>query len=425
MHCITQPYSIGVFYTERNAIIENPTYQRESAIWSPEKQKLFIDSLVNAYDVPKIYFHDLRNDKKSIKKYAIIDGKQRLDTIYKFLDGEIALDKDFKLSKKSEYTSLKPGSKFKDFSEGDREKFKSINLSVVLVEEADEDDIEDLFFRLNNGEPLNAAEKRNAMGGDLNQMIREVSVDPFFKKKLAFTNKRYGHFEIAAKLILLEKTEADTGEIFSDLKKKFLDRLVADNRNMSQSALKGLQEGVKKNLGILKKIFEDKDSLLTKQAMPPMYYIFVKAIFREYGHRSLNTLLRKFLVSFNDKRRENLLREEEKRDSALLEFGRLVQQGTNDINSLKGRVSILTRFFLQDNPEVLILDKKRQFTIEERHAIYYLSGKKCAECKRKFNDITDMEADHIVQWAYGGETNLKNARGLCADCNKKLAQRLK
>ena len=47
-------------YLWRSAIQEKPPYQRESSVWSLEKQQLFIDSLLNGYDVPKIYLHDLR-----------------------------------------------------------------------------------------------------------------------------------------------------------------------------------------------------------------------------------------------------------------------------------------------------------------------------------------------------------------------------
>src|SRR6185437_9993299 len=106
---------------------ENPTYQRESAIWSLEKQQLFIDSIVNNYDIPKIYFHDLRGEKKELVKYAIIDGKQRLHTIYEFLGSKFSLADDFMVNSDSEFEKLKGGLLFKKFSEADQERFKNIS----------------------------------------------------------------------------------------------------------------------------------------------------------------------------------------------------------------------------------------------------------------------------------------------------------
>ena len=73
-----------------DAIDENAPYQREGAVWSLEQQQLFIDSLLNGYDVPKIYLHDLRG-KHPTKVYAIVDGKQRLTTIWRFLRGPVRL----------------------------------------------------------------------------------------------------------------------------------------------------------------------------------------------------------------------------------------------------------------------------------------------------------------------------------------------
>lgn len=181
MHCDTQPFTVARLYVERNSIDENPPYQRESAVWSPEKQELFIDSMINNYDIPKIYFHDLR-PLKQLKKFAVVDGKQRLHTIYEFLGSKFSLAKDFKINEDSEYEGVQPGMKFKDFSEVDRERFKGISLSIALIQDAIEDDIDELFFRLNNGEPLNGAEKRNARGGDMNVLIKDVTGDIFLQR---------------------------------------------------------------------------------------------------------------------------------------------------------------------------------------------------------------------------------------------------
>ena len=50
--------NIGQLFVERNAINENYISKREeSAIWSLEKATTFpIDSFLNNYDIPKIYF---------------------------------------------------------------------------------------------------------------------------------------------------------------------------------------------------------------------------------------------------------------------------------------------------------------------------------------------------------------------------------
>jgi len=425
MHCDTKPFTVGTFLVERNVINDSPVYQRESGIWSSEKQQLFLDSLFNSYDVPKLYLHDLRGEHGRYK-YAVIDGKQRLHAIWNFLNGATALADDFTLADAAENEKPPaPGSKFEKLTPTWMEIFKAKVLDVVLVKDADEDDIEELFSRLNNGEPLTAAEKRNAMGGDMSKLIREVAGFPFFKDKVRFKNTRYQHYEVAAKFLLIEKAESDGAGPFCDLKKKFLDKMVKDNGSMSKAVSEGLKKRVTAQLKTVSRVFKKKDPLLGKQAYPPLYYLFVKIMTHEYASKTLFTDIYKFFEKFHADRAKNLERKEEERDINLSEFGRLMQQGTNDLSSLRERVSILRKYFLQEHPDIQIKDRKRDFTEEERFAIFVLSGKQCENCSTAFDDISSMHSDHKRQWAHGGPTSLRNGRALCEQCNKSLAEKVK
>src|SRR5215471_13884499 len=104
---MTNEFSLGVFpqssilvvYSERQEIELEPDYQRIGGIWTREKRQLLLDSLLNGFDVPKLYFHEFVPHKQEGGKkfrYAIIDGKQRLQTIWDFIDGNLPLAEDFK-----------------------------------------------------------------------------------------------------------------------------------------------------------------------------------------------------------------------------------------------------------------------------------------------------------------------------------------
>ena len=45
--------------SDREHIDTSPTYQRNSEVWNLEKKQLLIDSILNEYDIPKLYFHIL------------------------------------------------------------------------------------------------------------------------------------------------------------------------------------------------------------------------------------------------------------------------------------------------------------------------------------------------------------------------------
>src|SRR5579859_2651019 len=396
MHCVTERMSIGMFVVEKNVINDSPEYQRESGVWSPDKQQLFLDSIFNKFDVPKIYLHDLRG-KHGKYKFSVIDGKQRLHAIWSFIDGNISLAEDFAIFEPEDRTPPPPKAGFTALTMDWQEIFKGKLLDVVLVRDATPEDIEELFSRLNNGEPLNAAEKRNALGGDMCQLIRDVAKLPFFSSKVPFGNNRYQHYEVAAKMLLIEKSETDSDNPFCDLKKRFLDNLVKSNRKLATASRDGMLKRVADELKVVSRVFGKDDSLLAKQAAVPLYYLFVKVMNGAYAHPTLFSDLHKFLEDFHVRRQQNLQKKEEERDPVLTEFGRLMQQGTNDLNSLTQRVSTLRKAFLQEYPDVVLRDKKRAYTEEERFAIFVLSGRQCAECKRALRDIDEMEADHESQ----------------------------
>src|SRR4051794_31447606 len=89
---------VAYVYAERERILTDPNYQRVSDIWSREKRQLLIDSILNGFDLPKLYFHEfkpMREIEGRRFRYAIIDGKQRLEAIWAFMDGKFPLGDDF------------------------------------------------------------------------------------------------------------------------------------------------------------------------------------------------------------------------------------------------------------------------------------------------------------------------------------------
>jgi hypothetical protein len=78
---------------------------------------------------------------------------------------------------------------------------------VVIVEEAtqndQEDEVRDMFLRLQNGTTLKAQEKRNAMTGAMRDFVKTVAAHPFFKN-CRFSNSRLTYDHLAAQTVLIE-----------------------------------------------------------------------------------------------------------------------------------------------------------------------------------------------------------------------------
>lgn len=125
--------------TERTVINDSPEYQRESAIWSKSKQQLFIDTILNDYDVPKLYFHDLREDNQSHYNFAIVDGKQRVHAIWDFLEDKLELGSDVKMTpeaKKLNAEKALEGQKKSELHQHWQDRIRDYVLPVVVIQNA-------------------------------------------------------------------------------------------------------------------------------------------------------------------------------------------------------------------------------------------------------------------------------------------------
>lgn len=333
-------------YSERDEINMSPHYQRMGDVWTKEKRRLLIDSILNDYDIPKIYFHTLSSESYSESgiRYAVIDGRQRLETIWNFMDGKFTLADDFEYQR-DDSVDLS-GMTYSDIAKQYpkiRVKFDSFVLPVVTVVTGDDnlDLIEDMFSRLNEAAPLNAAEKRNAFGGNLVNAITDISKHTFFTKKVKFRNNRYQHKESAARFLLVEESLLSTGKVV-DTKKVYLDALAKKFKSDDEKHVKILQRSVSNVLSAMADEFSEKDELLQAQGILVVYYL----VFRtglEKNH--LEKITRKKFLNFRKRLSEN--REAAEQDYAdasfeLLEFDRLNQQGTNDASSIKERYRILS-----------------------------------------------------------------------------------
>lgn len=332
-----------LLYSERNEIRLDPPYQRMGGIWTKEKKQLLIDSILNDYDIPKIYFHTYSRELK-LKTgidYAVIDGRQRLETIWQFIDGGFTLSKDFEYQRDPSINLA--GLSYDDMAKEYpriKIKFDSFVLPVISVDTDDEDLIEDMFYRLNEAVPLNAAEKRNSIGGDLVKAIRELAEHDLFINRVKFGNRRYQHREVAARFLLAEEN-ISTGKGLLDTKKVYLDALARNYHSDREGKVKIFFDSSQSILDKMCRVFTNEDDLLRAQGNMTIYYLLFK--FALASQLEANITRRK-LLDFNEKLKANRLAASEDYENSsfeLLEYDRLTQQGTNDSSNIKERLKIL------------------------------------------------------------------------------------
>lgn len=331
------------WYSRKNAIDVSPTYQRRGRLWSQSDKAYLIDSIINGFDIPKLYFADFQFGENPLnaKKlpYAVIDGKQRLEAIFDFFDGTLTLNEDFVW--RADRSVNLGGLSLKDLRNNHRhiaELFETESIDVMSVVTNDLDDISELFIRLNRSKPLTGAEIRNAMKGPVPDVIRSIASHTFFSETVKFSTLRGGDYNAAAKLLAFEFYGKPVAT-----KKKDLDLFSQENTlsNHDKIALAGRK--CIDILEVMQTIFLPKDKLLSSAGPLPVYYW----LSREADEESAANL-REFLVFFENQR--VIARNPAGSNAAEVSAETIIKyenfnRSVNDLGSQVGRFNILNEEF--------------------------------------------------------------------------------
>ena len=216
MEISKKPWPILSLCGIKEKIDTNPDFQRP-AVWSRAQKQLLVDTILRGYDVPKLYW---RRVATKPDKYEVVDGQQRLRAIFEFQkDG-------YPLPKETEpLDGIKLGGlKYSDLPDDLRVNFDSYPLDIIVISDTDEDEVRDMFLRLQTGTTLKAQERRNAMPGQMRDFVRELASHKFFQN-CGFSNSRYTFDLVAAQMTAIELNggpchvkNANLNSMYEDLK---------------------------------------------------------------------------------------------------------------------------------------------------------------------------------------------------------------
>lgn len=338
-----EPKTIKWIANQKSTIDFDPPYQRLGRLWNKEQKQLLIDSIINGFDIPKIYFHLMPQPvEDEFYSYAIIDGKQRIEAILEFISGEFPLSDEFTFFDDELQKSVGniSGKNFDDidlYAPSIIARFWQYELNIVFMDTTCIEIINKMFIRLNSGVAVNTAEKRNATGGELSLNIQRLCNDAtFFKQKIKISNRRLVHNDLALKLLMIELG-------FWDLTKVSVNKFVIENKEYSKKCADA-EKRLRQKLSILGSDFKDKDKLLSKKNIViTLYSIFDKI---PVG------CARDFVKYFEECRSLARNAEGSQGDNLeLAEFNRLLQQGADKKSSIQRRSSIMLKYlenYLQD-----------------------------------------------------------------------------
>lgn len=343
--------TVARFQRMRQVVDLNPAYQREGGVWKPETRARLIDSILNGFDVPKLYFE--RATKRRLSpdgltyQYSVLDGKQRLEAILGFLSGELRLPDDFIFFEDPEVdVSGMTLAQLEQSLPLLARRFLDYQLPVISVVTDSGDLIEEMFQRLNASSALNAAERRNALSGPTRDAANSLAKHTLLVDRSPIKSARYKYRELASKFLAVEH-QLDTKRRIVDTKADTLYSLFSASRTkppkISSSQMGEYEARASGTLDRMAEVFEDSDSLLRSIGTVVVYYL----VFREPKLPTVD--LRRRLEHFEDLRRAAARMGEDAPDYATAANARLREynvfvQSTNDGKALTRRAAIMSAF---------------------------------------------------------------------------------
>lgn len=134
-------YSIRELFDsfKRGETILSPKFQRRT-VWEYKAKSYLMDTIISGFPIPRIFIRESTNLDMSACR-EIIDGQQRLKTIFDFLnDG-------FKISKV--HNSVYGGKFYSDLPDDEKRDILKYPISAVVLIDVDDNTVFDIFARLN------------------------------------------------------------------------------------------------------------------------------------------------------------------------------------------------------------------------------------------------------------------------------------
>lgn len=383
-----------------------PEYQREY-VWrlKPELPSRLIESLLLHIPIPPIYFAKLATGS-----WEVIDGQQRLTTLFQFVGNQ------FPLQKLNRMGSLN-GLTFKNLPEKHQDTILNATIRSVVIETGTNDQMRyEVFERLNRGAmALNEQEIRNCVyRGGFCDLLAELEKDQAWRKVKGGLEPEPRFAE--REMILRFFAFAEQINYYKGNLKGFLNGYMADHAPKDQGKI-------------------DEQAEMFRQTMRNIY-----AVFGDYSARLYSTGTEdhptaegrwetKFSVSALD-----------------IQASALMGQPPAKVQAAAEQIREAYLFYILSNPQVrlaisrqpaaatatktrcfgfkaIVQDILTNTILEPRFFSYsfrrqlFDADPTCKLCNNQIHDFNDAAVDHIHPYSKGGKTQPVNAQLAHRSCN--------
>jgi hypothetical protein len=398
---------------KRGRLNLQPDFQRQF-VWDKAKASSLIESLLLDVPLPIVY---LAEDSDST--LMVIDGQQRLSSLFSFIDGCFPDGRRFGLVGLKILRDLNQKT-FAEISEKHQDKLESSPLSVIIVKKESDPELKfEIFERLNTGSvKLNDQELRNCIyRGKYLDLLKELSKDPDYQYIMGFKglDKRMKDVEYVLRFAAFYH-QTYLKYLGGMTMSNFLNNEMQMYQDISDVDEEDLIGKFRKAVQINKSLFGNRSFRKIKRGEPGSpdatwkNTTVVNASLYDTLMVGLLHLDKNMIYRNLDAIREAviyLVTEDER-------FVETIEKWTSAGDQIRKKFAIfnatIDAIVENDNAQA------RCFSHEFKERLFRLN-KTCAICGQQIYSLEDAAVDHIDQYWLGGKTIPENARLAHRYCN--------
>ncbi len=396
---------------ESRKIKINYDYQRGD-IWKSSQKIDLIKSIISSYSIGVLVLF-INDDKQ----YEILDGQQRLLTIAQYINDKLDISQ----------TDIP---KYSELDKRDKTLLDAYCVFYLKLKSYDpetkEEDIVQTFLRLQEGTPLNKAEKISAYRGKFKDTFREIRETHKLFVALG-KDKRFRWRQLAAEMLLIELEGDFDNKVFPDLD---LPSLVTASKKYEKTISRNKVRNFNGNLDFL---YNGLNIILT--AFTPRetiaFYLLVSYLRKHKAdNENLQNELSEFTLEFLKNLNSFSIYDIEPPEGISLDVFNTYKQYKQESkiltsgSSLRNRLNIMLEEFNRLHPYIT-KDPNRLHDAEQKRILYFRQKGLCAECGKEMS-FKLTSSHHGIAHRKGGRTDdLENAVLLHEKCHQKLEEKLK
>ena len=267
----------------------NHPLQRQSGQWNKLSMSKLIDSAIRLYPIYPALVVDNGDDA-----YGVIDGKQRLTIFTSYANNEFALHKSLSPVDIDGTEYEIAGKKFDKLDEEVKERFKSREFQLYIMTNATENDIREIFARINSSKGLTNTQKRTVVENEeLAKVVFDLKSHPVFTKITTPTQRKKDEDkDIVRQVLMLSEmsNEYDFGSFRNEDMNKFIERY---NGNINY----GKVETIKEAMTALDMAFDT--IAVNKVTVPILLYGYYRIVKDKKGMQKWNDWVKNFIETYD------------------------------------------------------------------------------------------------------------------------------